>query len=149
MRAVVQRVTDASVSVSERVVGEIGRGVVVLLGVSTADGPAEPSWMADKISHLRIFSDDEDKMNLSLIDVGGEALVISQFTLMGDARKGRRPSFVHAARGEGAESLYEATVAALRDLGVRTATGEFGAMMAVRLVNDGPVTLLLDSGRAF
>ena len=149
MRAVVQRVSSASVRVGERVAGSIGRGVLVLLGVSVEDGPAEPHWLADKVANLRIFSDDEDKMNLSLLDVGGEALVVSQFTLYGDARKGRRPSFVHAARGTEANGLYEATVSELERLGVSCATGEFGAQMKVELVNDGPVTILLDSDRAF
>ena len=149
MRAVVQRVSSASVRVGERVAGSIGRGVLVLLGVSVSDGPGDPAWLADKVANLRIFSDEEDKMNLSLLDVGGEALVVSQFTLYGDARKGRRPSFVHAARGAEANGLYEATVAELERLGVSCATGEFGAQMKVELVNDGPVTILLDSDRAF
>ena len=149
MRAVVQRVSSASVTVEERVTGAIGRGVLVLLGVSVDDGADAPRWMADKVANLRIFSDDEDKMNLSLLDVGGEALVVSQFTLYGDARKGRRPSFVHAASGPEAERLYEATVAELEGLGVQCATGEFGAQMQVELVNDGPITILLDSDRGF
>lgn len=149
MRAVVQRVAEASVTVGERVVGQIGGGLLVLLGVSPDDGPDEARWMADKVATLRIFSDDEDKMNLSLLDVGGEALVVSQFTLYGDARKGRRPSFIRAARGEKADALYRRTVSELESLGVPCATGEFGAMMKVRLVNDGPVTILLDSDKAF
>jgi D-tyrosyl-tRNA(Tyr) deacylase len=149
MRAVVQRVTEASVTVGDRIVGEIGRGVVVLVGVSPDDGAAEATWTADKVATLRIFPDDEDKMNLSLLDVGGEALVVSQFTLYGDARKGRRPSFIHAARGQHADELYGRVAADLEALGVRCATGEFGAMMQVRLVNDGPVTILLDSEKTF
>jgi D-tyrosyl-tRNA(Tyr) deacylase len=149
MRAVVQRASEASVTIGDRVVGEIGRGLVVLLGISPDDGPAEARWMADKVATLRIFSDDEGKMNLSLLEVDGEALVVSQFTLYGDARKGRRPSFIRAARGEDADALYTQTVAELEALGVRCATGEFGAMMQVSLVNDGPVTILLDSERTF
>jgi D-tyrosyl-tRNA(Tyr) deacylase len=149
MRAVVQRVSEASVAVDARVTGSIGPGVLVLLGVSVRDGEGEPRWMADKIANLRIFSDDEDKMNRSLLDVGGQALVVSQFTLYGDARKGRRPSFVDAAAGAGAEALYKAVVAELDALGVRCATGEFGAQMKVSLVNDGPITLLLDSEKTF
>jgi D-aminoacyl-tRNA deacylase len=149
MRAVVQRAAEASVTVDERVIGEIGRGVVVLLGISPDDRAEEAAWMAEKIAGLRIFSDDEDKMNLSLLDIGGEALVVSQFTLYGDARKGRRPSFIRAARGEDADALYRATVAELEALGVTCATGEFGAKMQVHLVNDGPVTILLDSDKVF
>ena len=149
MRAVVQRAAEASVSVEDRVVGEIGPGVVVLLGISPDDGPAEAKWLADKVTTLRIFADDDDKMNLSLIDVGGEALVVSQFTLYGDARKGRRPSFIKAARGEEADALYRKTIEEIEALGVRCASGEFGAMMDVHLVNRGPVTILLDSDKAF
>jgi D-tyrosyl-tRNA(Tyr) deacylase len=149
MRAVVQRVTEASVTVEERVTGSIGVGVLVLLGVSVRDGDDEPRWMADKVANLRIFSDDEAKMNRSLLDVGGEALVVSQFTLYGDARKGRRPSFIEAAGGAGAEALYRAVVFELEALGVRCATGEFGAQMKVHLVNEGPITLLLDSEKTF
>ena len=149
MRAVVQRATRASVTVGEREVGKIGRGVVVLLGVSPDDGPDQAKWIAGKVATLRIFSDDDDKMNLSLLDVGGEALVVSQFTLYGDARKGRRPSFIMAARGDEADALYRRTVEELEALGVRCATGEFGAMMQVHLVNDGPVTILLDSDKTF
>jgi len=145
VRAVVQRVTEARVSVGDRVTGSIGPGLCVLLGISTEDGPGEVGWAADKIANLRIFSDDEGKMNRSLLDVGGEALVVSQFTLYGDTRKGRRPSFVKAASGAEAEALYADVVAALADLGVRVATGEFGAMMHVSLTNDGPVTIILDS----
>ena len=149
MRAVVQRVTEASVRVGERVTGSIGRGLVVLVGISVEDAVESSRWMADKIAHLRIFSDEQDKMNKSLLDVGGEALVVSQFTLYGDARKGRRPSFVHAAAGPGAEALYEALVSELTVLGISCATGEFGAQMQVGFVNDGPVTILLDSDKAF
>ncbi|MGH2808219.1 MAG: D-aminoacyl-tRNA deacylase [Actinomycetota bacterium] len=149
MRAVVQRVTRASVTVDADVVGECGPGVLVLLGISPDDGEAEARWCADKVANLRIFNDDEGKMNLSLLDVGGEALVVSQFTLYGDARKGRRPSFIRAAQGPEAEALYERCIRELEGLGIKCATGRFGAMMDVELVNDGPVTILLDSEKAF
>lgn len=149
MRAVIQRVRHASVTVDDRTVGEIGRGVVVLLGISTDDDYLETIWMSGKIATLRMFPDDEEKMNLSLKDAGGEALVVSQFTLYGDARKGRRPSFIRAERGDKAKKLYERTVEELEMLGIRCATGEFGAMMQVHLVNDGPVTILLDSDKTF
>ena len=149
MRAVVQRVSEARVSVDGRVVGECGRGVLVLVGIAPDDGPAQVSWLVDKVANLRIFNDDEGKVNLSLLDTGGAALVVSQFTLYGDARKGRRPSFIRAAQGPEAEALYEDVVAAFRALGIATATGEFGAMMDVELVNEGPVTILLDSDKTF
>ena len=149
MRAVVQRVGEASVTVDGRVVGSIGEGACVLLGISPDDGDDEVQWAADKITNLRIFSDDDGKMNLSLLDTGGEALIVSQFTLYGDARKGRRPSFVGAATGADAEALYEAVVARLEAGGIKCATGEFGAVMQVSLTNDGPVTILLDSDKAF
>jgi D-tyrosyl-tRNA(Tyr) deacylase len=149
MRAVVQRAAWARVTVGGRVVGEIGPGVVVLVGVTHDDGERQARWLADKVANLRIFPDDDGKMNRSLVDVGGQALVVSQFTLYGDARKGRRPSFVHAAEGEGAERVYRAVVAELEALGVSCATGEFGALMDVELVNHGPVTILLDSARTF
>jgi D-tyrosyl-tRNA(Tyr) deacylase len=149
MRAVVQRVSEASVAIGDRTTGRIGRGLVVLVGVSADDGPTEAAWLADKTANLRIFTDEEGKMNRSLVDVGGEALVVSQFTLYGDARKGRRPSFVGAAEGAAAEAVYDTVVDELRSAGVTVATGEFGAMMQVALVNDGPVTILLDSKRVF
>ena len=149
MRAVVQRTSGASVSVGERVTGSIGRGLVVLVGVAPEDGPAESKWLADKVANLRIFEDADGKMNRSLLDVGAEALIVSQFTLYGDARKGRRPSFIRAAQGPAAEELYESVVAELAALGVSCATGEFGAMMNVCLVNEGPVTILLDSDKVF
>ena len=149
MRAVVQRVSSASVKVGERTTGAIGRGVVVLLGISPEDGPAEAEWVCDKVLNLRIWPDDEGKMNRSLTDVGGAVLVVSQFTLYGDARKGRRPSFIRAAQGPEAEALYEKTVGRFGSLGVECATGEFGAMMDVALVNEGPVTILLDSEKTF
>jgi D-tyrosyl-tRNA(Tyr) deacylase len=149
MRIVAQRVTSASVEVDGGVTGSIGRGLLVLLGITHEDGNAEAEWVADKVCNLRIFVDDEGKMNRSLLEVGGEVLLVSQFTLYGDARKGRRPSFVHAARGADAEALYEAAGKAIEALGVRCATGVFGADMKVSLVNDGPVTIMLDSSRAF
>lgn len=149
MRAVVQRVSRARVSVGDRLVGECDAGVLVLLGIAPGDGPAEVSWVADKVANLRIFNDADGKMNLSLLDTGGSALVVSQFTLYGDARKGRRPSFIRAAQGPEAEALYEDVVEAFRALGVETSTGEFGADMEVELVNEGPVTILLDSDKTF
>jgi D-aminoacyl-tRNA deacylase len=149
MRAVAQRVTQADVRVGERTVGSIGSGVVVLLGISPGDGDEEVEWAADKIANLRIFSDAEGKMNQSLLDVSGDVLLVSQFTLYGDARKGRRPSFVRAARGPEAEVLYLKVAKALEVLGIRTETGSFGAMMSVSLTNDGPVTILLDSDKTF
>ena len=144
MRAVVQRVSRARVLVGEEVVGEIGRGLVVLLGVSKADSPEQAVWLADKIVSLRIFPDAADNMNLGLFDVGGAVLVVSQFTLYGDCRKGRRPSFIDAAPPETAIPLYEAFINAIRAHGIPTATGQFGAMMQVELVNDGPVTLIIE-----
>lgn len=149
MRAVVQRAASARVTIDERTTGEIGAGVVILLGISPADGTEQARWLADKVANLRIFSDAEGKMNQSLLDTGGDALIVSQFTLYGDARKGRRPSFIHAANGPEAEQVYEEAVAAFRELGILTATGEFGAMMEVSLTNSGPVTILLDSDKAF
>ena len=149
MRAVVQRATRASVAVGGEVKGEIGRGLVVLLGVAVGDGEAEARWMADKLAALRIFEDAAGKMNLSVKDVGGGLLVVSQFTLLGDARKGNRPSFTLAAPPERANELYERFCALLRDKGLPVATGVFRAQMEVELVNDGPVTLLLDSARLF
>ena len=144
MRALIQRVTRAEVRVDDRVVGKIERGLLVLVGFTHADGAEQLEWMADKITGLRIFSDADDKMNLSVADVGGSLLVVSQFTLYGDAVKGRRPSFVDAARPETAIPLYERFVAMIRERGLTTETGEFGASMAVELVNDGPVTLWLE-----
>jgi D-tyrosyl-tRNA(Tyr) deacylase len=145
MRAVVQRVNHAAVLVDGETVGQIGRGFVVLVGVREGDEEADAEYLAQKIAHLRVFSDEEGKFNLSLLDVGGEALVVSQFTLYADTRKGRRPSFAHAARPEVAEPLIERFVAFLRGEGVPVQTGQFQAMMQVRLENDGPVTILLDS----
>jgi D-tyrosyl-tRNA(Tyr) deacylase len=149
MRAVVQRVSRARVSVGERMTGEIGPGVMVLVGVAVADEPDDARWLADKIANLRIFPDDEGLMNRSLLDVGGSALVVSQFTLHGDARKGRRPSFIGAAKEPKASALYRLTGSELENLGVSVAYGEFGADMDVELVNAGPVTILLDSDRTF
>ena len=149
MRAVVQRVSRAEVTVDGESIGRIGRGLLVLVGVSPDDGDDQARWLADKVADLRIFEDDDGKMNLSLADVGGEALVVSQFTLYGDARKGRRPSFIHAARGPEAEAVYEAVIRNLEGRGIRTGAGRFGAVMQVELVNSGPVTILLDSDKAF
>lgn len=145
MRVVLQRVSRAEVRVGGDVVGSVGRGHVLLVGFTAGDGAEEIEWMADKIVGLRVFPDDDGKMNRSLEDIGGELLVVSQFTLYGDVRKGRRPSFVDAARPEVAIPLYERFVEMLRGRGVRRVeTGEFGAAMEVDLVNDGPVTLVLD-----
>ena len=149
MRAVVQRVSEARVVVDGQTVGEIGPGVAVLVGITASDADPEVTWLVDKIVNLRVFNDRDGKMNLSLADVSGEALVVSQFTLYGDARKGRRPSFVRAAAGADAERTYEEVVDAFRARGVRTASGIFGAAMQVTLTNEGPVTILLDSERAF
>jgi D-aminoacyl-tRNA deacylase len=148
MRVLLQRVSRAEVRIREngsvRVSGRIGRGFVLLVGFTAGDDDAKVSWMADKVAGLRVFSDAEDKMNLALADVGGAVLVVSQFTLYGDAQKGRRPSFIDAARPELAIPLYENFLAKLRGLGVPVESGEFGAMMDVELVNDGPVTLWLE-----
>ncbi len=144
MRVVLQRVSSASVSIEGRVVGSIGRGFVVLVGFTAGDGDDHVEWMAGKVHGLRLFSDDEGRMNLSLGDVGGAVLVVSQFTLYADARKGRRPSFVDAAQPDDAIPLYERFVRALRERGLPVETGEFGALMDVELVNDGPVTLILE-----
>ena len=144
MRIVLQRVSQAKVEVDERVVGEIGQGLLVFLGIAQGDTLAEIEWGVNKISELRIFSDSDSKFNLSLEDVNGSALVVSQFTLLGDSQKGRRPSFIDAAPPEVAIPLYESFVSLLRNRGVTVATGIFGAKMAVHLVNEGPVTLVLD-----
>jgi len=144
VRVVLQRVSRAAVRIDGQTVGQIGRGFVVLAGFAPADGEATLAWMADKIVGLRLFADADGKMNLPLADVGGALLVVSQFTLYGDASKGRRPSFVDAAPPAQAEALYERFVAMVRERGVETQTGRFGAMMDVELVNDGPVTLVLE-----
>lgn len=149
MRAVVQRVASASVRVEDEIVGQIDRGFLVLLGVGTDDTDADAVALAEKIAGLRVFEDDDGKMNLALDDVDGRMLVVSQFTLFGDCRKGRRPSFVEAARPEQAERLYESFVAEVRGQGLQVETGRFQTHMNVSLVNDGPVTLLLDSRKTF
>ena len=147
MLACIQKVSRAQVTVAGELVGKIGKGFLVLLGVAEGDTEADAKFLADKAAGLRIFEDDDGKMNLSLSDVGGAMLVVSQFTLLGDCRKGRRPSFTAAAPPEIAEALYEVFVKAVADRGVKTATGRFRHFMEVELVNDGPVTLLLDSQR--
>ena len=144
-----QRVAEAAVTVGGREVGRIGPGLAVLLAVTDQDGDAEADYVARKVAGLRVFQDEEGRMNRSAVECGGEALLISQFTLYGDCRKGRRPSFTRAAGPEHAEQLYELVAQKLREHGLRVATGSFGARMQVSLVNDGPVTLLLDSERAF
>jgi D-tyrosyl-tRNA(Tyr) deacylase len=145
MRAVVQRVSKSSVTVENHVVGKIGKGLLVLLGVAKGDEPPDADFMAEKIANLRIFEDDEHKMNRSLMDTQGEMLVVSQFTLLGNCRKGRRPSFVQAAPPDIADRLYLQFVEAVRSKGLHVETGQFQAMMAVSLINDGPVTLVLES----
>lgn len=145
MRAVVQRVTACEVSVHDQTVGQIGPGLLVLLGVSRSDQEKDADYLADKIAHLRILEDDDGKMNRSLIEADGETMVVSQFTLLGDCRKGRRPSFVEAAPPERAQRLYEYFVDRLKSKGISVATGQFQAKMAVSLVNDGPVTLIVES----
>ena len=149
MRAVVQRVTSARVTVDDRVTGEIGVGLLVLVGVEQGDGPADVQYISSKIRDLRFFPDDAGKMNLSVLDRQGGVLVVSQFTLAGDARNGRRPSFASAAAPQIAKDLYEDVVRELSASGLTVATGEFQAMMQVALVNDGPVTILLDSRKLF
>ncbi len=144
MRALIQRVSRAGVTVDGKTVGRIGRGFVVLLGVTHADGRAEAEWIASKIAGLRVFEDEGGKMNLSLADVGGQLLVVSQFTLYGDARKGRRPSFTDAAAPEHAEPLVDFFINRLREAGFTVATGVFGAHMDVEIHNDGPVTMLIE-----
>ena len=145
MRAVIQRVTTSKVQVGDEIVSQTGPGLLVLLGVSRSDEEKDADYLSDKMVHLRIFADDEGKMNRSLIETGGEIMVVSQFTLLGDCRKGRRPSFVEAAPPERAEQLYEYFVNQLKLKGIPVATGQFQAMMTVSLVNDGPVTLILES----
>jgi D-tyrosyl-tRNA(Tyr) deacylase len=149
VRAVVQRVSRAEVRVEGAVVGSIGRGLLVLLGVAAADVEADARTLADKIAALRIFEDPAGKLNLAVGEVGGGVLVVSQFTLLGDARKGNRPSFLDAAPPEAADALYQRCCALLREKGLPVATGTFRATMAVELVNDGPVTILLDSRKLF
>lgn len=144
VRVVVQRVACASVTVDGREVGAVERGLVVLVGIASGDGDEAVAWMADKVAGLRVFPDDDGKMNRSLLEIGGGALVVSQFTLYGDATRGRRPSFIDAAPPEAAEPIYQRFVEALRGRGVAVATGVFGATMAISLVNDGPVTLVIE-----
>ena len=149
MRAVVQRVSSSKVTVDGEVTGEINKGLLVLLGVTHEDTSKDVDYIIDKVLNLRIFEDENEKMNLSLKDVGGELLVVSQFTLYGDARKGRRPSFSDAARPEIANPLYEEFVQKVKDLNINVGTGKFGAHMMVDLTNDGPVTILLESRKEF
>lgn len=149
MRAVVQRVSHASVTVDEQVTGQIATGFLVLLGVNESDTVADAEYLANKIVGLRVFEDDDGKMNLSLQDIEGQMLVVSQFTLFGDCRKGRRPSFIEAARPEKANELYEKFVELVREQGIPVETGVFQAMMNVELLNQGPVTLLIDSTKQF
>lgn len=149
MRCVIQRVTRASVESEGRLCGEIGKGYMILVGVSVDDTDADLKYMAEKIPNLRIFEDEDGKMNRSILDVGGEILAVSQFTLYGDARGGRRPSFIEAARPEEANRLYEELVALWRESGVQVETGVFRTDMQVSLVNDGPVTILMDSEKNF
>lgn len=149
MRCVVQRVTEASVSVDSEVVGQIGPGLLVLIGVAREDGESDLKYMMEKVPHLRIFDDENGVMNRSILDCGGEILAVSQFTLYGDARGGRRPSYFRAAPPEEANALYERLIAAWRAQGIHVETGRFRTEMKVSLVNDGPVTILLDSEKAF
>jgi D-aminoacyl-tRNA deacylase len=149
MRAVVQRVKKARVDIAEETVGAINNGLLIFLGVGEEDSEKDAECLADKIANLRIFSDENDLMNLSLLDTGGSALVVSQFTLWGDCRKGRRPSFARAARPERAKELYEYYIELLKQRGLKVATGRFQEMMDVHIVNDGPVTLLIDSAKTF
>jgi D-tyrosyl-tRNA(Tyr) deacylase len=149
MRAVVQRVTEAAVDVQGRRMGEIGRGLLVLLGVARDDTNADADYLAEKIANLRVFNDEQGKMNLSLAETAGAMLVVSQFTLYGDVRRGRRPSYTDAAEPESANALYEYFVTEARKRGIKVETGVFQAMMQVSLINDGPVTILLDSRKGF
>ncbi len=149
MRCVIQRVTEASVTVDGETVGSIGPGLLALIGVSTEDGPADLKYMAEKVPNLRIFDDEKGVMNRSVLDTGGAILAVSQFTLYGDARGGRRPSYIRAAKPEEANRMYEELVERWREKGVTVETGRFRTEMKVSLVNDGPVTILLDSEKAF
>jgi len=149
MRAIIQRVSRASVTVNHQQVGSIDKGLLLFLGIHRQDGDKELAWMVDKVINLRIFEDENDKINLSLMDIEGEILVVSQFTLYGDCRKGRRPGFSEAAPPEQAEGLYQRFINDVKAKGLTTSSGTFQAMMEVSLVNDGPVTLLLDSAKNF
>ena len=149
MRCVIQRVTEASVTVDGETVGSIGPGLLALIGVSTEDGPADLKYMAEKVPNLRIFDDEKGVMNRSVLDTGGAILAVSQFTLYGDARGGRRPSYIRGAKPEEANRMYEELVERWREKGVKVETGRFRTEMKVSLVNDGPVTILLDSEKAF
>jgi D-aminoacyl-tRNA deacylase len=149
MRAVIQRVTSAAVTVDGEIVGQIGRGLLVLVGVAKDDGPSDVSYLANKIANLRVFPENNKLLHFTTAEVGGGVLVVSQFTILGDCRKGRRPSFDQSAPPELAEKLYEEFAAALAQAGLPVATGRFRAMMEVSLINDGPVTLLLDSKKLF
>jgi D-aminoacyl-tRNA deacylase len=149
MRAVVQRVNEARVEIEGKVVGEISKGLLIFLGVGEKDTEKECEYMVNKIINLRIFPDADDLMNLSLMDIKGDVLVVSQFTLWGDCRKGRRPSFIEAARPEKANILYERFISIIKGMGIKVATGKFQEMMDVHLVNDGPVTILVDSDKKF
>ena len=149
MRAVIQRVKSASVKVDGELVSEIGSGLLIFLGIAHNDTDTELEYIANKVANLRIFEDADGKMNCSLLETGGSALVVSQFTLYGDCRKGRRPSFIDAARPEVANALYEKFITALKQLNISTQGGTFQAMMDVQLINDGPVTILLDSDKQF
>lgn len=149
MRAVVQRISTGRVTVDDQVVGRIGRGLLVYLGVGEGDGTQDVDYLADKIRHLRIFKDDAEKMNLDVVQAGGAVLVVSNFTLLADVRKGRRPAFTGAAEPQMADRLYERLCEKLRTLGVAVVTGRFGAMMSVEAANDGPINILLDSKRLF
>ncbi|MBQ9251103.1 MAG: D-tyrosyl-tRNA(Tyr) deacylase [Clostridia bacterium] len=149
MRCVVQRVTSAAVQVGEETTGAIGPGIMALIGVSTEDGPADLKYIAEKVLHLRIFDDENGVMNKSILDAGGAILAVSQFTLYGDARGGRRPSYFRAAKPEKANEMYQQLIQTWRDAGVQVETGRFRAEMQVSLVNDGPVTILLDSEKNF
>ena len=147
MRAVIQRVSQSSVSIENEVVGKIGYGMTILLGVSQTDTPKDIQWLADKIAFLRIFEDANGKMNLSLKEIGGDALIVSQFTLLADCRKGRRPSFIQAARPEKANQFYSKFITCIKNHGINVQTGRFGAMMKVEIINEGPVTLIIDSSQ--
>ena len=149
MRAIIQRVSEARVRVEGEIIGEIGKGYLVLIGVEDGDGEKDFQYIATKVPNMRSFEDENEKMNLSILDVGGQILAVSQFTLLGDARSSRRPSFIQAARPETANPMYERLVKHWRDMGIHVETGKFGAHMEVSLINDGPVTMLLDSHKLF